>query len=666
MAILLLITFAGVFLTLGVRQPNSNKRSLLLQSVLLFSLLVVITTEVLSLVAFINVWAIMLVWAVVGAGHIRYLFKQREQLNTFVKNLRSDVKLKLTTLSLSQKVMLGALAVLLLLVFAQGIIYPPNNRDSLTYHMGRIPAWIGQHSVEHFPTHIVRQLYQPPFAEYLIMHINLLNFSDYLSSSVQFVYLVWAMIAVTLIIKAMGLGSRWQVAGCILAATIPEVLLQASSTQNDIVVAAFVLTAFYFMLKAIKEPTLKNYAWFGLAVGLSLFTKGTAYMYLAPVLLIFGIDVLVKVFRERKLHYIYSGLLTAALLPVLINIGHYSRNYGFSGNFLGVDHEESRIYKNESMSVRYFVVNAVKNADLHMGVLGVPHITLLANKAVRKFSNAVHVNLNDPAITIPGTSGIPGDMLWAYFYGGMTATHDDYAPNFFHFFLILIGLIITLATLTTRKAGSSVMLLLVAVVLQVVVFVLYLKWQSLGTRLHTTIFLMALPLVCYAAGVSGLFRKVTAVMLPVILFYGYLVVVFNFGRPLIKYDAMVAGFRITRPISVSDNRYQKYFSLITEKATYPEYAEVLNEVKRLGYKNIGFISGYNDWEYPLFKDCYSRPLNPVHLYVNNYSKNIPLKESNVDCIVATNTNKLYIDYKGKRYVNRDASHKTIFLYTTSN
>ncbi|MEO6150245.1 MAG: glycosyltransferase family 39 protein, partial [Mucilaginibacter sp.] len=494
---------------------------------LLFSLLVVLVTEALSLFKGITFIALLLIWSIICIGCISYIYNKKENLKLFILTLRDRIPLRLKNLNLFEKIVLSAIAVLLILVFAQGIIYPPNNRDSLTYHMARIPVWISQHSVEHFPTHIVRQLYQPPFAEYMIMHLNILNHSDYFSASVQFFFLLWALVAITLIIKALGLGRRYQIIGFILAGTIPEVLLQASSTQNDIVVAAFVLTAFYFFLRSVKQPGQKNYFYFGLAVGLSLFSKGTAYMYLAPILLIFGIDVLVKVFKTRKFSYLYTGLITVALIPLFINSGHYYRNYSFSKNILGVDKEESRIYKNEAMSVKYFAGNAVKNADLHMGILGIPQITLIANMAVRKFYGVFHIYLNDPAVTIPGTSGIPGDMLWASLYGGMLATHDDYGPNFFHFWLIVIAMGISVFVVIKKKASREMKLLLLAVFLQAIVFILYLKWQSLGTRLHTAIFLMSVPLVCYVGYVNNFFKKMIAILLPVIVLYGYLVVVFN-------------------------------------------------------------------------------------------------------------------------------------------
>ena len=62
-------------------------------------------------------------------------------------------------------------------------VAPPNNYDSMTYHLGRVVHWIQNHSVQHYPTNIDRQLFMPPWAEFAITHFYLLSTDD----------LVWLM-----------------------------------------------------------------------------------------------------------------------------------------------------------------------------------------------------------------------------------------------------------------------------------------------------------------------------------------------------------------------------------------------------------------------------------------------------------------------------------------
>jgi hypothetical protein len=64
------------------------------------------------------------------------------------------------------------------------LIYPPNNWDSMTYHMSRVANWINHGNVWFYPTSIERQLYQMPLAEFAILHYQLGTSGNYPRESV--------------------------------------------------------------------------------------------------------------------------------------------------------------------------------------------------------------------------------------------------------------------------------------------------------------------------------------------------------------------------------------------------------------------------------------------------------------------------------------------------
>jgi hypothetical protein len=198
---------------------------------------------------------------------------------------------------------------------------------------------------------------------------------------------------------------------------------------------------------------------------------------------------------------------------------------------------------------------------------------------------------------------------------------------------------------------------------QIVIFCAYLKWQPWGTRLQTTIFLMFVPLICYACALSNWFKKVIVkFVIPCILFYAFLLVLFNFSRPYITYPKIVHGFMITSPSPMFGNRYAKIFASNTLIEPYQEYKAIKNDITARNYSNIGLILDFNALEYPLFNNCYTRRLNPVHIFVTNYTKDIPGYDTPVDCIVSTTINKPFIDYKGTRFVNQTPQNKVIWYY----
>jgi hypothetical protein len=55
----------------------------------------------------------------------------------------------------------------------------------MSYHLARVAHWGQNHTVAFYPTHIVRQLYQPPWAEYAMLHLYILAGGDRLANLVQ-------------------------------------------------------------------------------------------------------------------------------------------------------------------------------------------------------------------------------------------------------------------------------------------------------------------------------------------------------------------------------------------------------------------------------------------------------------------------------------------------
>lgn len=517
----------------------------------------------------------------------------------------------------------------------------------MTYHLGRITSWISQGSVEYFPTAITPQLFQPPFAEYVIMHINLLAGNDYFSAAVQFCFLLFMLITLTCIIKVLGLHRRYQVLAIVFGAFIPEVLLQASSTQNNIVETFFVLTAYYFTIQAVKENKLKNYLFLGIAAGLALLTKATAYIYLFPVLLFFAVNVLAVVFKTRN----FKGLWHAAMVIIIclaINCRQYQRNYNLNESLLGASRPEISAGTNVKMNPLLLLSNIIKNAGLQMNIMGTAKPAVFADSVIHKLHAMARLNINSGDNNFAGANyKIPT--------GG--ANHEDAASNLFHFLLIIAALGIIVFHFFKGRQNALIAQLFGIVLLQVILFCWFLKWQPWNTRMHVQFFLLSVPLFCYAVSISGMLKKAVYILMPVIIVYGFLLVLHNAIRPYIVVSKEKPYLSIA---PVFDPRYKKYF--VNREELYPEYREINEIIQTSGYKNIGLVLGFNDWQYPLFTNCYSKQLTPVHLFVLNYSKHIRRVFTHVDCIISTRINKAFIDYMGKRFYQVANTNKFIYIY----
>lgn len=636
MAIILpLIAFVSIYIAAGIFAPTRTKKELLIIAFLLFSTFVVTDTESLSLIKTVSYWGILTSWLALTIALIAYIISHRNSAVLFISINRVALKTGFQKLSTVNKILVIVVAVLLTGIFAQALLYPPNNWDSMTYHMARIPSWLSHQSVAHYPTDIIRQLYQPPFAEYVIMHLCVLAKSDFPANTVQLFYLVGCLITLLAIIDLLQLPAFCKVLAVVLAVTIPEVTLQASGTQNDIVAAFFVITTYYYFLRIVKNGTSSDYIFLGLATGLGLLTKGTTYVYLSPVLLALGIVVIARIIKTRRWSPV--GLSTlAGLIALTLNIGHFIRNYQISGSPLGITKVESRIYSNNEMNAGLLVSNLIKNAGLHTGVMFAKAPALFADSAIYKLHRWAGIDINNPAVNFRNS---------IYTTINLT-TDEDGAPNPFHFLLILIAFGIIKWLAIKRKADGYAIVLAIIIFGEALLFSAYLKWQPWHTRLHVPLFIIGVVLICYAASKINWFRKMVYALTPVLLAYAILVVVHAERRPLSD--------------KLAQSRFELHFT--SNPTKYPEYAAINADTHKLQFHNIGLITGVDDWIYPLFSDCFSNRVNPVYLQVPNFSKNARQPIVNVDCIVSTTINQPFIDYNGKRYQNRTPKNQYISLY----
>jgi len=604
-------------------------------TVLVFCTLVVCITEILSMLQCFNFQSILISWSVVLIANLLWLYLKKENIAVFTCNLRQNIYNVFKSLNVFNKILLGSVSVILLLILAQSIIYPPNNWDSMTYHMARITSWVSHQSVAYYPTSIVRQLYEPPFAEYLIAHISILSKGDYFANPVQLFFLLFTIVGIVLILEEFGLGVRYKVVAVVLAVTIPEVVLEASSTQNDIVVSFFIIAACYFAFRAVRSGRFTDHLFLGLAVGLGILTKGTAYIYLAPVLLFWGIGSLVCLFRTRNYNYLLLPLMVA-MLAISINAGQYYRNYNYSKNVLGTDKEEGKTYANQKMSAGLLLSSAIKNAGMHFSLMYAKPVAKLSTKVVYKLHAMAGMDINDPAVNYRNSVYIINEVV----------TDEDGGPNMIHFILIAASFVILGWGIIKLKHQPIVNILLAIVVLQVIFFCAYLKWQPWVSRLHVPMFLLAIPLVCYALSINKVLKKIVYVVTPVILVYALLVTLHNARRP---YSAPMFS-----------SRYQNYFK--SKPWVYDEYNAGYTTISQSGAKSIGLVFGVDDWEYPLFKDGFSRQINPVYIGVDNISMSLPQTITTLDCIISTIVNHPFIDFNGKRFYNKSKGNKYLFLY----
>ena len=113
----------------------------------------------------------------------------------------------------------------------------PGRFVSVPSEPGCCPHWSQNQSVAFYPTHILNQLYLPPWAEYAALQVMLLGGDYRLAQLVQWFSMLGSLACASLIALELGASPRGQLFSAFFPVMLPMGILQVLSTQNDYVVA---------------------------------------------------------------------------------------------------------------------------------------------------------------------------------------------------------------------------------------------------------------------------------------------------------------------------------------------------------------------------------------------------------------------------------------------
>lgn len=130
----------------------------------------------------------------------------------------------------------------------------------------------------------------PPGAEYLLLHLRLLSDGDALYNLVQWAAGLGCLLVASRIVAQLGGGRRAQLLAAFVLATTPMVVLQATSTQTDLVAAAWAGCVATLTVDGLaRRATAGQVVALGAATGLTAVTKTSGLLGAGPMLVLWGV-----------------------------------------------------------------------------------------------------------------------------------------------------------------------------------------------------------------------------------------------------------------------------------------------------------------------------------------------------------------------------------------
>ncbi|MBF0569253.1 MAG: glycosyltransferase family 39 protein [Candidatus Omnitrophica bacterium] len=573
MTILTAVVLVFLFLlSLKSRLGEACFRRSFLAALILWGVLAVIGAEALSLFSALTPLAITLYWSFLAVFLSAFLIYDRKKALA----VRGPV---LAAFPFFDKMLIAWIGAIVVLTATIAFFAPPNNWDSMTYHMARVMHWLQDRTMAHYPTSIPRQNVYSPAAEIFILHLTALSGGDRWVNFVQWFSMVGSLLGVSLIARDLGAGRSGQVFAALFAATLPMGILQSTSTQNDYVAVLWMVAFIFFGLQAFCERKTWAMLLSGLSLGLAFLTKGTTYFLFSPFLLWF---LVLGIRRSKWLAISWAGTILA--LAIALNAFYFYQNLHYTGHI--VPASESAHIIGSGNRLAEFLANVIRNVSLH---LVTPWATW-NHWAIGGVNSVLQALESEAGAKVIMGGGSDGFILTNPF-------RDDIAGNFFHLALI-IGTIL-LCCFIVRKKDNRVGAYGLALLGAFVLFHLLLKWSPFHSRYHLSFFVLIAPWVA-VIWEQRFSRKVMIGLGLALALSAIPWVLGNEGRPLIGQKSVLVV-----------PRQEQYFS--HHHWRYKPYASVGKLAQAVGCREWGLGFGPDSWEYPLWALFGPRPWQSVRI-----------------------------------------------------
>ena len=328
MPLLAIIYFGllGGLLAYGARSPHLPRRATLLAVFLLGWADLILTAQILSLLGALNVFSAYVVLSLAIAALMALALRRMPlERPLAVAEFPSPFSPRLAAWLVFFFVISGAMVLLANLVMAYGLL--PANPDSAVYRFPRVYWYFGAGSLQHFSNVADPRAVYYPFNGALA-YLPLAHFQLGPRSFSILSLACWTMIGLTTYLFARNLGGPRlaAVATAWVVCLSPNILVQALSTNDEIIAATPLLIGLFFLHRWYLDRQRRDAVIGAIGLGISAGTKLHISFYW-PLLVLVGVALIVyhrSVLREMRAWLDLKGMVTLAATSLLVIVFAFS------------------------------------------------------------------------------------------------------------------------------------------------------------------------------------------------------------------------------------------------------------------------------------------------------------------------------------------------------
>jgi 4-amino-4-deoxy-L-arabinose transferase-like glycosyltransferase len=527
-----------------------------------------------------------------------------------VGSLKSDPALYALGAGVALVYLVGAILVLTV---------PPNNYDSMTYHLSRVGYWLQHGSFEPWPTPNLRQTTSPMNAEMGFMWTIIFWGTDRLAGFAQWSAALVSMAAIVGLSRLLKASRGQAVFAALIWATLPEIILESTTTQNDLVAGAFCVTSVYLLYVGLERRHTGVLLLSGLGLGLAVGTKLTVPGVL-PGLVIAALLLLVRYRRQNVARLLaWAGASVASILLVgvyafALNLFVYTRPLGPSAFVSSVAGSGEAWAGRLVANLPRFVYQTIDLTGLP-DPIAVPLHQIKAGVGMRVFSI-----LNLPTDFTPHL-GVPGDsdLSWR------PPIHEDLAGFGPLALLLLVPAASYQASMgLTKREPFRLGLILMS--LSFLVATVPLGFYPFDNRYYVVTVTLCAPFLAL------LWRKR------------------RFSSPLrwatIGLALLIATWTITHNLSKPLTGARPVWQMDRMEAQLlngSPFKKILQAVEAIipPDGSLGTVLGGDDWDYPLFGRGFARTVVPLFPPPENLDRDW-LKEEGISFVLVSDGSGAYV------------------------